>query len=90
MEDDHNFGCFKWKTNTVSYKVELALASPELGTAQPQLVIIIYHSVNIKPPRHPFGFSHAWGWQYENVFVLLVVVLRMILTIELTSISVFN
>jgi hypothetical protein len=21
-------------------------------------------SVNIKPPRHPFGFSLAWDWQY--------------------------
>ena len=27
------------------------------------LFIIIY-SVNIKPSRHRFGFSLAWGWQY--------------------------
>jgi hypothetical protein len=37
------FGCsFKWKTATVSNKVKLvylALASTELGTAQPQLVL---------------------------------------------------
>jgi hypothetical protein len=23
--------------------------------------------VNIKPPRHRFGFSLAWGWQYIGV-----------------------
>ena len=29
-------------------------------------LFIIYYlfSVNIKPPRHRFGFSLAWGWQY--------------------------
>ena len=34
--------CVKWKMTTVSYKVkqaQLALASPELGTAKPQLVL---------------------------------------------------
>ena len=48
LEDNLHFGkwkttlilcCFKWKTTTVSSKVKLAQASPELGTAQPQLVI---------------------------------------------------
>ena len=27
------------------------------------LLFIYYLSVNIKPPRHRFGFSLAWGWQ---------------------------
>ena len=26
--------------------------------------IIYLFSVNIKPPRHRFGFSLTWGWQY--------------------------
>ena len=26
-----------------------------------------YLSVNIKPPRHRFGFSLAWGWQLKNL-----------------------
>ena len=26
--------------------------------------LFILFSVNIKPPRHRFGFSLAWGWQY--------------------------
>ena len=31
------------------------------------LFIIIYlFSANIKPPRHRFGFSLAWGWQLVN------------------------
>ena len=31
------------------------------------LLFIIISSVNIKPPRHRFGFSLAWGWQkYEE------------------------
>ena len=41
------FCCFKWKMTTVSYKVklaQLAIASPELGKAQPQLVFVIYYS----------------------------------------------
>ena len=24
---------------------------------------IFIYSVNIKPPRHRFGFNLAWGWQ---------------------------
>ena len=27
-------------------------------------IIIIIYSGNIKPHRHSFGFSLAWGWQY--------------------------
>ena len=27
-------------------------------------LFIILFSVNIKPPRHRFGFSLAWGWQF--------------------------
>jgi hypothetical protein len=41
MEDDQNFCSFKWKMTTFSYKVKLAylaLASLELGTAQPQFL----------------------------------------------------
>jgi hypothetical protein len=26
--------------------------------------------VNIKPPRHRFGFSLAWGWQYASMLWL--------------------
>ena len=36
-----------------------------------QQIIFIYlfiSSVNIKPPRHHFGFSLAWGWQYNAQF----------------------
>ena len=36
---------FKWKTTSVSYKImlaKLALDSPELGTAQPQLVYDLF------------------------------------------------
>ena len=29
-------------------------------------MFVIIYSVNIKPPRHRFGFSLAWGWQYNN------------------------
>jgi hypothetical protein len=25
--------------------------------------LLFIYSVNIKPPRHHFGFSLAWGWQ---------------------------
>ena len=28
-------------------------------------LLFILFSVNIKPPRHRFGFSLAWGWQFE-------------------------
>jgi hypothetical protein len=28
------------------------------------IIIIIIDTVNIKPPRHRFGFSLSWGWQY--------------------------
>ena len=32
------------------------------------MVIYLFYlfSVNIKPPRHRFGFSLAWGWQYNG------------------------
>ena len=30
------------------------------------IIIIIYLSVSIKPPRHRFGFSLAWGWQFQS------------------------
>jgi hypothetical protein len=45
MEDDQIFCSFKWKTTTFSYKVKLAylaLASLELGKAQPQLVLFFF------------------------------------------------
>ena len=29
-------------------------------------LFIYLFSVNIKPPRHRFGFSLAWGWQYYD------------------------
>jgi hypothetical protein len=29
------------------------------------VVLFIYLFVNIKPPRHRFGFSLAWGWQNQ-------------------------
>ena len=33
------------------------------------LLLFIIYSVNIKPPRHRFGFSLAWGWQL-GIFLL--------------------
>ena len=35
----------------------------QIGNKSGYLFIIYYLSVNIKPPRHRFGFSLAWGWQ---------------------------
>ena len=32
---------------------------------------LFYLSVNIKPLRHRFGFSLAWGWQNQNFSVIL-------------------
>ena len=32
--------------------------------------LLFIYSVNIKPPRHRFGFSLAWGWQYAECRVL--------------------
>ena len=29
--------------------------------------LLFISSVNIKPPRHRFGFSLAWGWQYMSL-----------------------
>ena len=37
---------------------------PFLGLAQLSKIFIYLFSVNIKPPRHRFGFSLAWVWQY--------------------------
>ena len=36
---------------------------PFLGLAQLSKIFYYYLSVNIKPPRHRFGFSLDWGWQ---------------------------
>ena len=56
MEDDLNKNK-KWKTTSTNKKWKT--------TSKILLfIIIIYLSVNIKPPRHRFGFSLAWGWQY--------------------------
>jgi hypothetical protein len=58
MEDDQNFFSFKWKTTTFSYKVKLAflaLASLELGTAQPKL---LFSGGTIHPPTaRPYGLA---------------------------------
>ena len=35
------------------------------------LLLLFYLSVNIKPPRHRFGFSLAWGWQLMFTSVLI-------------------
>ena len=34
------------------------------------MVYLLLFRVNIKPPRHRFGFSLAWGWQYSVSFFL--------------------
>jgi hypothetical protein len=34
----------------------------KLGQKSGYLLFILF-SVNIKPPRHRFGFSLAWDWQ---------------------------
>jgi hypothetical protein len=59
MEDDFKFNkdnhVFCWE-NVLAQPQQASQLEPELGTAQPQLVFYI------KPPRHRFGFSLAWGW----------------------------
>ena len=36
----------------------------QIGHKSGYLLFIYCLSVNIKPPRHRFGFSLAWGWQF--------------------------
>jgi hypothetical protein len=34
------------------------------------IFIYLLFSVNIKPPRHRFGFSLAWDWQLEDFEII--------------------
>jgi hypothetical protein len=36
-----------------------------------EAIRIYLFSVNIKPPRHCFGFSLAWGWQYLTAIKIM-------------------
>ena len=50
------------------------------------LLLLFYLSVNLKPPRHRFGFSLAWGWQLNQPGILAFTVEALTLP---TDISVF-
>ena len=52
------------KTTSIPLKFR---GKPFLGLAQLSKIFYYYLSVNIKPPRHRFGFSLAWGWQNVNL-----------------------
>jgi hypothetical protein len=50
---------------------------------------LFIYSANIKPPRHRFGFSLAWGWQYTK-FRMLLFMPKGIITLALIEAALFR
>ena len=48
---------------TLSWKIQI-------GHKSGLFIIYYLFSVNIKPPRHRFGFSLAWGCQNRQILLL--------------------
>ena len=59
----------------------------QIGHKSGYLLFIIYLSVNIKPPRHRFGFSLAWGWQLWKTVVCVSPDLCLVMEVAATVLN---